>query len=462
MTQRHRSLLLNVAVCVAVIAAGSGIFAGLAALKEPPATKEPPRQVFNVTVFEVEAADLREIISGFGTVVSEEEVTYSAQVGGEIVEVSPLLKVGTHVAGAPRSESEPRDPLLRIDPEVYVERETQAENALAEAEAQQKLLIGKKENNARLIEQAEQDERDAKLEFDRAKANFAGKTITESAFTQARLEYNRYSNALLTLQNEATLFPAQEETLRQQILSLKTKIKLAAIEVGHTHVNAPFSGTLSEVHVEKGQLVQPGSPLFKVTNLDTVEIAVPLHALDAAQVHERLKTGEQPSVEIAVNETTQSFWTGRVTRIAPRADETTRTIDVFVEVTNEPETTPLLPGTFVQVRIEGPILENAIAIPRDAVLGSNPKQGRIFVVRDGVAKSRTVKIHRRLEGMAFVEESLAPGEQLLLTNLDVIQDGSAVSVQSRQSMSQELAGQASLQLFVASEAEPASSNAPGE
>ena len=445
MTQRQRNILLNVAICAAVIAAGGGIFAGLAALRKEPETKEPPRQVFNVTVFEVEAADLREIISGFGTVVADREVEYSAQVGGEIVEISPLLKVGTLVAGASRSESEPLDPLLRIDPKVYVERETQAENALAETEAQKNLLAGQKANNGRLVEQAEQDEQDAKAEYDRAKANFAGKIITDSAFTQARLEYNRYYSALLTLQNEATLFPAQEETLKQQILSLKTKIKLASIEVGHTHVNAPFSGVLSEVHVEKGQLVQPGSKLFRVTNLDVVEIAVPLHALDAAKIHERLKTGRQPSVEIAVNETTQSIWTGRVTRIAPRADEATRTIDVFVEVTNEPGAIPLLPGTFVQARIEGPILKNAIAIPRDAVLGSHPEHGRVFVVKEGVTKSRTVKIQRRLEGMAFVEDELSPGEQLLLTNLDVVKDGSHVIVQSQRSLSEELAGQTTLQ-----------------
>lgn len=448
MTQRHKSFLFNFAVCVVVLAAGSGIFAGLAALKKPPAKKEPPRQVFNVTVFEVEATDLREVITGFGTVVAEHEVEYSAQVGGEIVEISPLLKVGTKVKAAPESGSKPSDPLLIIDPEVYVDQLAQAENALAEARAQQELLAGQKANNARLVAQAERDEIDAKAEFDRARANFEGKTITESAFTQARLEFNRYHNALLQLQNEATLFPAQEKTLAQQILSLETKVKLAGIDVGHTRIRPPFSGVLSEVNVEKGQLVKAGSPLFRVTNLDTVEIAVPMHALDAAKIHERLKSGDQPTAQIAVNETTTSLWTGVVTRIAPRADEKTRTIDVFVEVTNEPGAIPLLPGTFVQARIDGPILKNVIAIPRDAVLGSHPEIGRLFVVRDGRAKSRTVQIIRRLEGMAFIGNEASPGEQILLTNLDVVQDGSEVAVQGQRSLNEELAEQTTLRPLV--------------
>lgn len=443
MIQRHRSVPLNIVICVAVLFVGGAVFAGLAAMKKDPPTKEPATQVFNVTVFDVKPADLREVVTGFGTVASEEEVTYSAQVGGEIVEISSLLKVGTAVDGSPRSGSEPRDPLLRIDPDVYVEMETQAENALEEAKAQKELLAARKANNERLIAQAEQDDKDAKDEYDRAKANFEGKTITESAFTQARLEYNRYHNALLQLQNEATLFPAQEKTLAQQILSLETKVRLAGIDLDHTRITAPFSGVLSEVHVEKGQLVQPGSPLFKVTNLDVVEIAVPLHALDAKKVHDRLKAGEQPLVEIAINETTKAMWTGVVTRIAPRADEDARTIDVFVEVTNKPGGTPLLPGSFVQVRIEGPVLKNVVAIPRDAILGNHPEVGRIFVAKDGKVTARQVKIARRLEGMAFISD-LPGGEQILLSNLDVVQDGSQVKVQSKRTLDEEIAQQTTL------------------
>ncbi|MBC8291085.1 MAG: hypothetical protein H8E37_12285, partial [Planctomycetes bacterium] len=81
MIQRQQSIPLNIVICVAVLIVGGGIFSGLAAMKTAPPTKEPARQVFNVTVFHVEATDLREVVTGFGTVVSEQEVTYSAQVG---------------------------------------------------------------------------------------------------------------------------------------------------------------------------------------------------------------------------------------------------------------------------------------------------------------------------------------------------------------------------------------------
>jgi len=459
MSQRHTSLLLHATLCLGVLAAGGAIFAGLASLKQTPATRAPARPTFNVTVFDVEKADLREILIGFGTVVAEHEVEYSAQVEGEVVEVSPLFKAGVRVDATARSDNQPDDPLLVIDPEQYIEHLTQQEIALAEASAQQKLLNRRKENSRLLLAQATVDEQAAKTEFDRTSESFAKGVATKSELNNARLEYSRYQNVLLERQNESRLFPAQEEVLAQQILTLNTQIRLAGIDVGHTRIQAPFSGVLSHIHVEKGQLVQKGSPLFHVTNLDTVEIAVPLHAMDAAKLHDQLKHGHQPAVSLALNETTQAMWQGHVTRIAPQADELTRTIDVFVEVTNTPDSLPLLPGTFVQARISGPLLKNVLAIPRDAILGYEATSGRVFVVQNGTVEARTVSIDRKLEGMAVVTEGLAPGEQLLLTNLDVIRIDSAVTVQAHHSLSDELGGQLTLESVTTAPADTLKSGA---
>ncbi|MFP6763739.1 MAG: efflux RND transporter periplasmic adaptor subunit [Planctomycetaceae bacterium] len=445
MLQRHTSIPFNLLLCAVVLATGGSIFAALASLKAIPATKLPPSPVFNVTVFDVEAADLREVLIGFGTVVAEHEVEFSAQVTGEVVEVSPLFKTGIRISSTLRSGSQPADPLLIIDPELYLERLTQQENILAEVSAQQTLLQRQKENNQLLVDQATADEQAAKAEFDRATESFTRGVATKSELTGARLEYSRYQNLLLEKQNEARLFPAQESALSQQVQKLKTQIRLATIDVEHTRIRAPFSGVLSNIHVEKGQLVQSGSPLFHITNLETVEIAIPLHALDAAKLHGQLKAGQQPVVDLALNETTLPMWQGHVTRIAPRADELTRTIDVFVEVTNTPDQTPLLPGTFVQARIAGPLLKNILAIPRDAILGHSSESGRVFVVKNGQAESRTVTVARKLEGMAVLTAGLAPGEKLLLTNLDVVRDSSSVSVQAHHSLTDELAGQLTLE-----------------
>ena len=201
MPQRHTNLLFHAGLCVGVLAAGGGIFAGLASLKETPPTKVPASPIFNVTVFDVETADLREILIGFGTVVAEHEVEFSAQVEGEVIEVSPLFKTGIRVNATPRSGSQPADPLLIINPEPYIEHLTLQEITLAEASAQQTLLSRKKENNRLLIARATSDEQAAKAEFDRATESFSKGVATKSELNSAGLEYSRYQNVLLGHQN---------------------------------------------------------------------------------------------------------------------------------------------------------------------------------------------------------------------------------------------------------------------
>jgi RND family efflux transporter MFP subunit len=211
---------------------------------------------------------------------------------------------------------------------------------------------------------------------------------------------------------------------------LQTEKKLASIDVRRTEVRAPFSGVLTEVHVEKGQYVQPGTPLYRVTQIDAVEIAVPLHPLDFAKLAELVLAGEQPEVELAENEVASSRWTGRVVRISPEADTSTRTIDVFVEVANKDVAVPLLPGSFVQARIEGPILNDVMVIPRAAIIGNASGTTRVFVERDGKAVEVPVEVSRRLEAQAFISSGLTPGDRVVMTNLDAVSNGSHIAVQS--------------------------------
>jgi membrane fusion protein (multidrug efflux system) len=197
---------------------------------------------------------------------------------------------------------------------------------------------------------------------------------------------------------------------------------------------------LTEVHVEKGQFVQPGTPLYRVTQIDSVEIAIPLHSLDFARIAELVLAGEQPTVRLAENEVAGTRWTGRVVRISPEADSAMRTIDVFVEVDNRDVELPLLPGSFVQARIDGPILRDAMVIPRGAVIGSDPESTRVFVERDGVAVSIPVTVSRRLEGQAFIASGLSPGDRVVLTNLDALRDGASVEVQATTSIADSVPG----------------------
>ena len=460
MSEKYGSIWINIVLCALALLVGGGGFAGLASLREEPAKRDIETKVFNVEVFEVQRVDLQEIVKGFGSVVAEREVVYSAQVAGEVALVSRRLKVGEAVSGP---EFFPNDPiletgsmqaegevLLMIDPEIYNERLAQTDHAVEEALAGLQTLKQQEQNNSRLLQTATRNYNTAKDDHARMERLAKDGTVTQNQLTLSQLEERRYERALIEVDNQRSLFPAQRQGLQKQLDRLQTEKKIAAINVRRTEVRAPFTGVLTEVNVEKGQYVQPGTPLYRVTQVDAVEIAVPLHPLDFAKIAELVLAGEQPQVELAENEVASSRWTGRVVRISPEADTATRTIDVFVEVENKREgqqvAVPLLPGSFVQARIEGPVLIDVIVVPRAAVIGNAAGSTRVFVERDGRAVEVPVVVSRRLEAQAFISSGLTSGDRVVMTNLDALKDDSQISVQKTTTPSDSLGGGQTLQL----------------
>ena len=454
MSEKHDSIWINIVLGTLALLVGGGGFVGLASLREEPAKREVETKVFNVEVFEVQRVDLQEIVKGFGSVVAEREVVYSAQVAGEVALVSRRLKVGEAVSGP---EFFPNDPiletgsiqaegevLLMIDPEIYNERLAQTDHAVEEALAGLQTLKQQEQNNSRLLQTATRNYNTAKDDHARMERLAKDGTVTQNQLTLSQLEERRYERALIEVDNQRFLFPAQRQRLQKQLDRLQTEKKIAAINVRRTEVRAPFTGVLTEVNVEKGQYVQPGTPLYRVTQIDAVEIAVPLHPLDFAKIADLVLAGEQPQVELAENEVASSRWTGRVVRISPEADMATRTIDVFVEVENKREgqqvAVPLLPGSFVQARIEGPILTDVIVVPRAAVIGNAAGSTRVFVERAGTAVEVPVEVSRRLEAQAFISSGLTFGDRVVMTNLDALKDDSQISVQKTTTPSDSLGG----------------------
>ena len=438
----RRSLIIRTIVSVVLAAgallAGLAAFVGLASLKQPPAARDKIVKTYNVEVFSVEPTDLREIISAFGTARADREVIVAAQVAGTIVEVHPRLKVGQAVRAHQESERLSGDLLVRIDPRTYAERVTQAERRIAEDEAELERVKQEQANNEVLLKQAEEDVQTYREEYDRIRGLAERGVATPNDVTKTRLELQRYEAALLQRKNEQELFPLRIEQLRRRQTTNQSELQVAQLDLNRTEVRPPFEGLLSEVMVEQGQYVRPGDPLLRLTHTGLVEVPVPLTLADYARLGKRVadarETGDAPVVALAENETADPRWKGRLVRVAPEADERTRTIMGYVVVENGSQPVPLLPGTFVNARIEGPLLEDVTVVPRDAIV-----EGKLFVANgDGTAERREVNVVRTLQTLAIVSGGIKPGEQVILTNLDVIYDGAQVAVQARRALRDEI------------------------
>ncbi len=471
-----RRIVVSLLLCILFPVCGVFVFLLLASLKQPPAEREPVEKIYNVEVFDVEPANLQEIISGFGTARADREVTLAAEVSGSIESVHPRLKVGREVHPqrirldkSGRSETLPADVLLHIDRKTYQQQVEKSQNRIAEATTELQQLEQEKKNLTSESEQAKADITEYRREFERILQLQKDGVLSESDVTKARLELQRYELLFTRAENQVKLLPFREKQINARIETYQTDLRMAQLDLERTIVIPPFSGTLSEVTAEKGQYVRPGDPLVKITDKSIVEIAVPITLEDFAKIEPELRQEESNSVRkplaaLAENESDAPRWIGRVVRAAPIADELTRTVNIFIRVDNQspPDITeeistknrkpwsPLLPGSFVHARIDGPILKQILVVPRDAVVN-----GRIFVavamnkqMADEESRSqqeeillveeRDVTVKRTLHSFAVISLGVQAGDQVILTNLDIIHPNAKIRIRSHRKLIDEL------------------------
>ena len=437
-----QKLVISEALIVLVIAFSLVVFSVLDAQKPEVEQKETETARLNVDVYAVVPTDFQELLTGFGTVLADREVILAAQVSGEIVDINPQLKVGEFVAARTvvTSSKQPSmsrigELLLKIDPRDYVQHVEQAANRIAEAETEIQQLSVQQTNVARQLEKAASVLATLKEEYDRIQLAVTRKAASGSDLNRALLEVQRYEDTVIQLESQAATIPFQKTAAMQRLLTSKSEEERAGNDLEKTEVRPPFSGVLSEVFVEKGQYLRAGEPLVRLTDLTQVEIPISLSFDDFTQMEKDLTSGRKLAVSLAENETAAVRWKGFVVRAAPEADTVSRTVQVFVEVHNTGEKPPLLPGAFVHSRIDGRIYEDEILIPREAII-----DGQVYLI-DGnnVARRRKIKAGRRLQSMVVVEDGLDSGDQIVITNLDIVEEGREVVVQTVSGLADEIA-----------------------
>lgn len=437
-----KSIILS---CI-VLGVGAAVSYGLAQLRKEPEQRSPETRRYNVETFSATALDLQEIINAFGTAVAENEVVLSAQVSGEVREILPQLKIGLHVVSGSNSvstdsEVETRksdasskgDLLLQIDPSTYEEKVAAAKHRLDEDQSELARIVQEKKNLERTHEKIEADIEDARQEFQKVDELRKKGISTDSDVRRAQMELRQHEKAKILNANERDLLPVRRDQVLRRIESHTAELNLSQLDLQRTFVRPPIDGILSAVQVQRGQYVKVGEPLLTVTSLNHVEIAVPVTLEDYAKILPNVLERQFPTVELAENETARPRWKGVVVRVAPKADEHTRTANVFVGVNNAEQATPLLPGTFVHARINGPILKHIVAVPKDAVLN-----GKAMIDLKGSVIQRPVTIRRHLNGLALIDSGVEIGDQVILTNLDVLFEGAQVVSTTERTIEEEL------------------------
>ncbi len=185
---------------------------------------------------------------------------------------------------------------------------------------------------------------------------------------------------------------AKEPQIAQATAQLQAAIARRDIQQANLErsiYSLPFSGRVVESSADEGQILSAGQSFGRVYALDAVEMVISLAPAELAKI--------APAVNRVVVITADGFtFEGRIDRIAAERDPRTRFSQVFLTANNSQSLTP---GTFISVKIDGPIINNIFMLPESAL-----QVGQTFwIVKDDAIVEISANILGRNNGQYLVE-----------------------------------------------------------
>lgn len=361
------------------------IMSGVVAATGPRAPRRTPqRQARLVEVASLEVADTQVVVEALGTVQPALGVQLQAQVGGQVVEVSPSLIPGGRVVEG--------EVLLRIDPREYEFVVRQRQSDLARAE------------QALRLEESQQD--------------------------ISRREYELMGDVADDGDTELVLRKPQLETARTAFDAALAAFEQAKVNLERTSVVAPFNAVVEERFVDRGGVVSPNSAIASLVGTDACWIEAMLSVDDVRWID---ATGPGRAGGSSARVRHDATWDegvwrdGRVLGRSSTIDAQGRMVKVIVEVedpfglrratASEPA---LLVGSFVDVEIMGVTLEDAVVVDRTYVHDGN----RVWLMDDdGNLVITTIDPAYVGDDQVVVTEGLEEGGRLVTSHLSAPVEG---------------------------------------
>lgn len=355
-----------------VIVAGIAGVMVMGALKPKPEKKAETLKPAPVLVTRPKRQSVHLSILTQGEVRPRTQIDLVPQISGKLVYVSPsFIQGGFFKKG---------DVLIRIEPADYQLRVIQAQAQVAQAEQ--------------------------RLARERAEAVIAKKDWAELGQGEA---------------SPLTLRVPQMAEARAALASAKASLDDARLQLSRTIIRAPFTGRVRTKGADIGQYVTPGARLGRIFATSIVEVRLPLTNTELSQLGLPLAFSESkgqpgPAVDLsAMLAGREHHWRGRIARTDSAIDPRTRLLSAFVEVQDPygagaDQGVPLAVGLFVDARVQGREIPDALVVPRTALRSNN----MVFVASDdGTLNMRKVSVASSNRDRAVLLAGVSPADRVI-------------------------------------------------
>jgi RND family efflux transporter MFP subunit len=354
---------------------------GQSQAQDPAKKSGGERKPLPVTVTRVETRAVQRSVETVGSLLAWEESQVKAEVPGTVDKI--LADLGDRVkAGQVLATVDAREFRLQVE---------QSEAGLRMA----------KETRERMT--AEQEE--AKANLERAEELYRRELIAAQERDRWRTQY-RVTQAI-------------SQTNVADIQRMEAALGVSHKKLQDATIRARITGAVAKRHVNVGEFVKDGAPLFTLVVADPLKYTGTVSERYAPE----LRGGQ--ALELTVEAHPGQIFAGQVTRVAPAVDVQTRSLSLEARVPNADGR--LRPGFFAKGAVLARKDEAVTFVPAEAVtyfVGIT----KVFVVANGKAEERLVKAGARQGGWIEIAEGVKAGEAVATTNLSQLFNGAPVSV----------------------------------
>jgi RND family efflux transporter MFP subunit len=253
----------------------------------------------------------------------------------------------------------------------------------------------------------------------------ASAEASSRAAAQALEQSERQFQRMTTLRGSGMASAQQVEdaeirrnNAQSDLESAKTRSVLARQQLQRTEVRAPFDGLVSDRKVSAGDTAAIGKELVKVIDPSSMRF----EGLVSADNIGSVKPGQ--IVAFRVNGYGEQEFSGKVKRVNPAANATTRQVEVLVDFTGEKQ--PRLAGLYAEGRVE---IEsaNSLTIPATSLVRDGDKSSA-WRLKDNKLQRVDLAIGERdaRSGDFVVTGGLAEGDQVIRHPTALLKEGQAI------------------------------------
>ena len=258
------------------------------------------------------------------------------------------------------------------------------------------------------LRQGEANLANARAQFERNRRLFESGFVGRSALDDARRNLDVAQTQVDSARKQVeTAQPSGSDTAvaLAALEQAEAGLQAARARLGYTAIRALADGTLIARDVERGDVVQPGKVLMVLAPDGETQIVVQIDERNLA----KLKLG-QKALASADAYAAEKFEC-EIVYINPGVDAQRGTVEVKLRVPHPPAY--LRQDMTVSVDIEVERHAAALALPAEAVRDAAGVSPWVFLVKDGKATRRAVKLGLRGEGSVEILDGLVEGDRVV-------------------------------------------------